>query len=174
MQQDVDSVRNLMQGLRDRMNMIEESNNVFKNQATEIKREINTFFDELVKFKRKFTEDLIRFQKGMHHDFNEVKNQVTTSQTKLDSALNQVSNHYEELKRIDFLIGGFRKNIEELYGKVVHVRDAKADRDHVKSEIAKDRKEIENGKQENAPASSNYHCCSALFDRGSGDYGARD
>ena len=61
MQQDVDSVRNMMQGLRDRMNMIEESNNVFKNQATEIKREINTFFDELVKFKRKFTEDLIRF-----------------------------------------------------------------------------------------------------------------
>ena len=142
MQQDVDSVRNMMQGLRDRMNMIEESNNVFKNQATEIKREINTFFDELVKFKRKFTEDLIRFQKGMHHDFNEVKGQVAASQTKLDSALNQVANHFEELKRIDFLIGGFRKNIEELYAKVVGVRDIKADKENVRSEIAKDRKEL--------------------------------
>ena len=61
LKQDVEVIWDRMQTLKDRMDLVEELNNCFKSQAEDIKREINSFFDELVKFKKKFSEDLIRF-----------------------------------------------------------------------------------------------------------------
>ena len=50
-----------MQALRDRMGQVEELTNLFKNQMDDIKSEVNTFFDEIVTFKKEFNGDLLRF-----------------------------------------------------------------------------------------------------------------
>ena len=67
--QDLEAAWTQMQGLKERMNLVEELNNCFKSQTEDIKRETTAFFDELVTFRKKQTTDLHEFRRDLNNEF---------------------------------------------------------------------------------------------------------
>ena len=143
LKQDVEVIWDRMQALKERMDLVEELNSCFKSQAEDIKRETNTFFDELVKFKKKFSEDLMRFQRDMNNDFLVVKDYARTIEEKTKHNKGTIDNHNEELKRLDFITQTFRKSFSELYDSSQKLTENKLELSYFQLELGKLIKDIQ-------------------------------
>lgn len=139
---EISNLHNGINVMKEKNNVIHQESQAFKRAADDLKCEINSFFDEICKFKEQFTGDLVKTQEELNRNLMDLHHSMRKCEDLVKGNTSRLDKHGEEFKRQDLILETYKRNLTELYKKAEDLIDHKIDKQAFENEMNVIRKDV--------------------------------